>query len=226
MLNEVFVCIKVDREERPDLDNIYMRVCQMLTGSGGWPLTIIMTPDKEPFFAGTYIPRETRFGRIGMLDLIPRINGIWAQEKHEVLSSAGKITAALKETEQRTPGGELIRNAAGTLLMSFRSALMRTAADFPGARNSRRPKSHLPAALWYRTGNERALQMVEKTLQEMRCGGIYDHIGFGFHRYSTDPDWLVPHFEKMLYDQALIAMAYVEAFQATQKRNMRKPCMK
>ena len=219
LLNEVFVSIKVDREERPDLDNIYMRVCQMLTGSGGWPLTIFMTPDKEPFFAATYIAKESRFGRAGLLDLIPQINGIWAQKKHEVLSSAGKITAALKETENLAPGGELNKE---TLQHAFDELSQRFDENRGGF--SRAPKFPTPHNLmfllryWYHTGNERALHMVEKTLQEMRCGGIYDHIGFGFHRYSTDPEWLVPHFEKMLYDQALIAMAYADAFQATHKR--------
>jgi uncharacterized protein YyaL (SSP411 family) len=219
LMNEAFVCIKVDREERPDLDNIYMRVCQMLTGSGGWPLTIFMTPDKEPFFAATYIARETRFGRAGMLDLIPQINRIWAQRKHEVLSSAGKITAALKETEQLTPGGELSKD---TLQQAFDELSQRFDENRGGF--SRAPKFPAPHNLlfllryWYHTGSDRALHMVEKTLQEMRCGGIYDHIGFGFHRYATDPEWLVPHFEKMLYDQALLIMTYADAFQATHKR--------
>jgi uncharacterized protein YyaL (SSP411 family) len=218
LMNEVFISIKVDREERPDIDNVYMTVCQMMTGSGGWPLTIIMTPDKKPFFAATYIPRETRFGRVGMSDLIPRIREIWAKRKDEVLSSASRVIESLQNAAEFTPGegpGEPMLHLAYHQLSE---RFDEEHGGFGGA-----PKFPTPHNLlfllryWKRTGDGKALDMVEKTLRTMRCGGIYDHIGYGFHRYSTDAKWLVPHFEKMLYDQALLAAACIEAYQATRK---------
>jgi len=218
LMNETFVSVKVDREERPDIDSVYMTVCQMMTGSGGWPLTIIMTPKKEPFFAATYIPKETRFGRIGMLALIPRIKELWSTRQAEVLSSATQITASLRETTPEAPGEGL---SEPLLHLAYEQLLERFDEHNGGFGNA--PKFPTPHNLffllryWKRTGNEKALNMVEKTLQSMRRGGIYDHIGFGFHRYSTDSRWLVPHFEKMLYDQALLAIAYTEAYQATKK---------
>jgi uncharacterized protein YyaL (SSP411 family) len=218
LMNDAFISIKVDREERPDLDNLYITVCQMMTGSGGWPLTIIMTPDKKPFFAGTYFPKESRFGRIGMLDLAPRIKEIWMKQRDEVVKSADQITAALQQYSHEAPGEEL---GEPTLRTVFEQLVQRFDEQHGGFGNA--PKFPTPHNLlfllryWRRTGNEKALLMVEKTLHAMRRGGIYDHIGFGFHRYSTDPIWLVPHFEKMLYDQALLAMAYTEAYQARAK---------
>jgi uncharacterized protein YyaL (SSP411 family) len=216
LMNDTFISVKVDREERPDIDMVYMTVSQMLTGGGGWPLNIIMTPDKEPFFAATYIPRESRFGRAGMLDLVPRIRELWSTKQSELIDSASEITVALQKAAQDAPGKELgepvLHLAYGQLSERFDTLH----GGFGGA-----PKFPTPHNLlfllryWKRTGNEKALEMVEKTLQSMRQGGMYDHLGFGFHRYSTDPDWLVPHFEKMLYDQALLAVAYIEAYQAT-----------
>jgi uncharacterized protein YyaL (SSP411 family) len=218
LMNQAFVSVKVDREERPDLDNIYMTVCQMMTGSGGWPLTIVMTPDKKPFFAGTYFPKKSRLGRIGMLDLVPRIQEIWTNRRDEVLKSADQITAALQQFSHEAPGEEL---GEPTLRTAFEQLAQRFDEQHGGFGNA--PKFPTPHNLlfllryWRRTGNEKALRMVEKTLHAMRLGGVYDHVGFGFHRYSTDPIWLVPHFEKMLYDQALLAIAYTEAYQATGK---------
>lgn len=216
LMNEVFVSIKVDREERPDLDNIYMMVCQMLTGSGGWPLTIIMTPDKKPFFAGTYLPKESRPGRIGMLDLVPRIKEIWMTRHEEVVKSANEITSALGQASKYALGEEL---GESTLRSAYEQLTQRFDEQYGGFGSA--PKFPTPHNLlfllryWKRTGDEKSLRMVEKTLHAMRNGGIYDHLGFGFHRYSTDQLWLLPHFEKMLYDQALLAMAYTEAYQAT-----------
>ncbi|MEJ2716828.1 MAG: thioredoxin domain-containing protein [Deltaproteobacteria bacterium] len=218
LMNDTFVSIKVDREERPDIDHIYMMVCQMMTGSGGWPLTIIMTPERRPFFAGTYIPKENRFGRIGMLDLTRRIKELWATRREEVLQSAEKITEALRQVPDDVPGeapGE------GVLKSAYDQLTVRHDAIHGGF--SQAPKFPTPHNLffllryWKRTGEPKALQMVETTLDAMRLGGVYDHVGFGFHRYSTDEEWLVPHFEKMLYDQAMLAMAYLEAYQATGK---------
>ena len=218
LLNEVFVCIKVDREERPDIDNIYMRVCQMMTGSGGWPLTILMTPDKKPFFAGTYIPKESRHGRLGMLDFIPRIKEVWDTQHDDILKSADQITARLNQISINSSGTELDKS---TLKTAYEQLSGRFSEQYGGFGNA--PKFPSPQNLlfllryWRSTNDEKALRMVVKTLQSMQEGGIYDHIGFGFHRYSTDSHWLVPHFEKMLYDQAMLAMAYIEAYQATGK---------
>ncbi|MFX0036414.1 MAG: thioredoxin domain-containing protein [Candidatus Hermodarchaeota archaeon] len=222
LMNEIFISIKVDREERPDIDKVYMTVCQMMTGSGGWPLTIIMTPDKKPFFAGTYFPKETRFGRIGLIDLFIRIKELWTNQRDELLNSAEQITFSLQNLDQEPPGEKLTINI---LKKTYQQLSIQFDSKNGGFGN--RPKFPTPHNLifllryWKRTGDSKALEMVEKTLLEMRKGGIYDHIGFGFHRYSTDSFWFVPHFEKMLYDQALIAIAYIEAYQAT-KNNLYK----
>jgi uncharacterized protein YyaL (SSP411 family) len=216
LMNKAFVSIKVDREERPDLDHIYMTVCQILTGSGGWPLTIIMAPDKRPFFAGTYIPKTSRFGRIGMVELIPRIIAIWSARQDEVMESADEIIKALQSMDEGKPGPDM---DVSVLEQAYNELDGRFDEEYGGFNNE--PKFPTPHNLffmlryWKRTGERKALYMVEKSLREMRQGGIYDHIGLGFHRYSTDRKWLVPHFEKMLYDQALLAIAYLEAFQAT-----------
>jgi len=215
LMNETFISIKVDREERPDLDHIYMTVCQTITGSGGWPLTIIMTPDKRPFFAATYIPKSSRFGRMGLVELIPRMQEIWSTRYNEVLESAEKIISVIQGIDEMKQGSDMGINV---LERAYNELAGRFDQEYGGFSNA--PKFPTPHNLffmlryWKRTGDQEALQMVEKTLQEMRRGGIYDHIGFGFHRYSTDRGWLVPHFEKMLYDQALLAIVYVEAFQA------------
>jgi uncharacterized protein YyaL (SSP411 family) len=215
LMNETFISVKVDREERPDVDAVYMTVCQLMTGSGGWPLTVLLTPDAEPFFAGTYFPRTSRHGRIGMLDLIPRVRELWTSRRDDLVRSAARIREVLeragKDEGGDTPGGELLDEA-------YRS--LRAAFDPLQGGFGRAPKFPSPHSLsfllryWKRTGKESAREMVETTLRSMRSGGIYDHIGFGFHRYSTDARWFVPHFEKMLYDQALLTLAYVEAFQA------------
>ena len=218
LMNETFVAIKVDKEERPDLDNIYMTVCQMMTGSGGWPLTIIITPDKKPFFAATYIPKETRSARIGMKELIPRIRDVWQNRRDEVLTSSEKIIGYLKQVSATSLGEELGENILDSAFENLSGRFDERYGGFGDA-----PKFPTPHNLtfllryWKRTGNEKALSIVEKTLQSMRLGGIYDHIGLGFHRYSTDSRWLVPHFEKMLYDQAMLTIAYVECYQATGK---------
>ncbi len=218
LMNEAFVSIKVDREERPDIDQIYMTVCQMLTGSGGWPLTIFMTPDKKPFFAGTYFPKESRFGQIGMLELIPRIKELWQMHRKEMLESADQVTAMLQRSSNNISGEEL---SGSTLRAAYEQLADRFDEEHGGFGTA--PKFPTPHHLlfllryWKRTGTPKALEMVEKTLHAMQHGGIYDHLGFGIHRYSTDAQWLLSHFEKMLYDQALLAMAYTEAYQATGK---------
>jgi len=216
LLNETFVSIKVDREERPDIDSVYMTVCQMMTGKGGWPLTIIMTPDKKPFFAATYIPKESRYGMMGLKDLVIRIKSLWNSERIKLIDSAEQITMALQNISNEAPGDKLNENA---LIETYNQLMIqydKTNGGFGIA-----PKFPTPHNLifllrfWKRSRKKEALEIIETTLQKMRQGGIYDHIGYGFHRYSTDSKWLVPHFEKMLYDQALIAIAYIEAYQAT-----------
>ncbi len=216
ILNQHFVPIKVDREERPDVDHIYMAVCQALTGSGGWPLTVVLTPDRKPFFAGTYFPPETRFGRPGLKEILYQIIGAWEQQRDRVTESAVKITEAVQHQLTGSPGNGLDET---TLRLAFDQLASRYDETHGGFGTA--PKFPTPHVLtfllrwWRRSGDPRALEMVETTLQSMRRGGIFDHVGFGFHRYSTDREWLVPHFEKMLYDQALLLIATVEAFQAT-----------
>ncbi len=222
LLNLTFVCVKVDREERPDLDRHYMAVCQALTGSGGWPLTIVMTPDKRPFFAGTYFPKARRWGRPGLLDLAPLLGEAWRTRRDEVLRSADGILAALDE-------GQAGKRSAAEAPLSedvLDEAYGELAADFDAARGGfgSAPKFPMPHQIGFllrygkRTGKSEAVAMAAATLAAMRRGGIYDQLGFGFHRYATDAGWLVPHFEKMLYDQALLAEVYAEAAVATGQR--------
>jgi hypothetical protein len=216
LINNAFVPIKVDREERPDLDNIYMMICQLLTGSGGWPLTIIMTPDKKPFFAGTYIPKNTRFGRTGLMELIPRIQEVWTKRRVDVIDTADKIISTLKNVEEPSYGPDMDISVLDRAFHELSQPFDKLHGGFGDA-----PKFPSPHNLlfllryWNRTGQQDALEMVEQTIHSMRRGGIYDQIGFGLHRYSTDSEWLVPHFEKMLYDQALFALSCLETCQAT-----------
>ena len=216
ILNRSFISIKVDREERPDIDTVYMAVCQAMSGSGGWPLTIIMTSDKKPFFATTYIPRESRFGMLGMLDVLPKIENLWQNSRNDILSSADKVLEAMKKnaeikfTSDIDPG--LFEKAFNEISSTFDSVNggYGNAPKFPTAHR-------LIFLLRYSQihGNSELLKQIEFTLEKMRAGGIYDQLGGGFHRYSTDEKWLLPHFEKMLYDQAMLAIAYTEAYQAT-----------
>jgi uncharacterized protein len=219
LINKAFVSIKVDREERPDIDAFYMNMCQYMTGSGGWPLSIIMTPQKQPFYFATYIPKETRFGRIGLVDLIPQLVEVWKTQQMEVLNSANEIFTKINLLSQTALAGQ--EAGKEELNLAFKELEGRFDSKYGGFGSAPKfPTSHQLTFIlryWKRTGNSEALKMVEKTLQALRSGGIYDQIGFGFHRYSTDQFWLVPHFEKMLYDQALLAVNYLEAFQATQK---------
>jgi uncharacterized protein YyaL (SSP411 family) len=223
LMNDAFVSIKVDREERPDIDGIYMSVCQMITGGGGWPLTIIMTPDKKPFFTGTYFPKHNRFNRIGMVDLIPRLKEVWATKKEEVLKSADDIASSLNKQNFISDTNEIDESILDKAYDELNKRYDETNGGFGNA-----PKFPSPHNLlfllryWKRKNQPKALEMAEKTLTEMRRGGIYDHIGFGFARYSTDQHWLVPHFEKMLYDQAMLVMAYTETYLATKNNFYRK----
>lgn len=223
LLNNNFVAVKVDREERPDIDSVYMAACQIMTGTGGWPLTIIMTHDKKPFFAGTYFPKESSFGNIGLKDLLLNVMDIWRDERKNALDSGDQIFRALKEMSVNTKGKQL----DSTILEKTYDQLSKV-FDVENGGFGDFQKFPTPHSLmfllryWKRTGNKHSLNMVLKTLDEMAMGGIYDHVGFGFHRYSVDKNWLVPHFEKMLYDQALIAMLYTEVYSATGKFEYKK----
>ena len=219
VMNSSYISIKVDREERPDIDGVYMAACQMMTGRGGWPLTVVMTPDKKPLFVGTYIPKESRFGRIGLIELLKRIAKKWATDEADLAQSAELITKTLARTEvQNESGEEPSIKELETAFHQLRDRFDEVHGGFGLA-----PKFPTPHNLsfllryWKRTGEKDALKMVEHTLQAFAQGGMWDHLGYGFHRYSTDRMWLLPHFEKMLYDQALISMAYLEAYQATGK---------
>jgi len=215
-LNETFICIKVDREERPDIDDVYMTACQVMTGSGGWPLTIFLTPDKRPFFAATYLPKAGRFGRPGLLEIAPRVREMWRDNRDELLESAEKISRALANLSPEGAGPALQEADLGRALNQMKHYFDRRFGGFGHA-----PKFPMPHRLNFllrmarRFGDRDAAAMVEATLRAMRQGGIYDQIGYGFHRYATDAHWLTPHFEKMLYDQALLAFAYLEAHQFT-----------
>jgi len=216
MLNNHFVCIKVDREERPEIDQIYMHVCQLLTGRGGWPLTIIMTPDKHPFFAATYIPKTSRYGMTGLLTLLPEIQKIWDENHEKIIESATEITKRLHQqplVSQKTLDYSILEKTYDALVTDF--------DELHGGfgKNQKFPLPHHLLFLlryWKTTKQSYSLKMVTTTLKQMRKGGIFDHIGFGFHRYATERTWKIPHFEKMLYDQALLLNVYTEAYQATQ----------
>ena len=220
LMNDAFVSIKVDREERPDIDNVYMEVTQMMNGRGGWPMTVIMTPDKQPFFSGTYFPKYSRGRRIGMMELIPRVKDAWHNSRDSLKIDAANLTERLQQNQiNRTSEGEIYSDILDKAFQSFQSRYDDIRGGF--GRAPKFPKAHDYSFLikyYKRTGNQAALNMSEFSLQAMRKGGMYDQVGFGFHRYSTDAHWLVPHFEKMLYDQAILVQAYLDAFQTTGKQ--------
>ena len=274
LMNRAFVNIKVDREERPDIDHTYMTICQMLTGRGGWPLTIIMTPEKEPFFAATYIPKNSRQKMLGMMDLITQIEKVWKEEPGRINKSVGKIKEgfsqslqlgrsdqpfntgtikkaknALRNRYDEVHGGFggspkfpsphnlmfLLRNWSYGEDVSEQSSSTRkggssdTGQGVPVQSTGTRKKDEqsLPGLKLRQTGTgarKKQIQMVEKTCREMRLGGIWDHVGGGFHRYSTDQKWLLPHFEKMLYDQATLMIAYAEAWKKTDNNLFKTTC--
>jgi uncharacterized protein YyaL (SSP411 family) len=216
MINELFIPIKVDREERPDIDGTYMAVCQMITGGGGWPLTIILTPEKKPFFAGTYFPKENRYGSVGLKEIIRKVRVLWENTPHEALESADKIVDVLEKISESPGGEELDSTILDETYQDLEESFDTENGGFGMIQKFPTPHNlYFLLRYWKRTQQKEALDIVIKTLDHMRNGGIYDHLGFGFHRYAVDPEWLVPHFEKMLYDQALIAMAYLESFQIT-----------
>ena len=217
LLNDSFICVKVDREERPDVDAVYMRYALAMTGRGGWPLTIVMTPEAEPFFAATYLPKHTSRGMTGMMELLPALTAEWNGGREGLEDLASRVSAAVSFSASSTgPGGgispESIEQCFQTLHASFDSEH----GGFGSA--PKFPSPHTILFLlryWSDTGENSALDMAASTMRAMRAGGVYDQVGYGLHRYSTDEMWLVPHFEKMLYDQALFTLAALETYEAT-----------
>jgi uncharacterized protein len=226
LLNRYFVSIKVDREERSDVDHIYMTVCQALRGTGGWPLSIFMTPERKPFFAGSYFPKTARLGSPGFTDLILQLAHLWKNQREKVVQAGEEITKAIQPQKSHGTDGKSF--SLSVLQEAYEQLRMRFDTRWGGFSNA--PKFPTPHNLtlllrWHiRNPGSEALAMVEKTLESMRHGGIFDQVGLGFHRYSVDERWLVPHFEKMLYDQAMLAIAYTEAYQVTRKQAYEKVC--
>ena len=214
ILNKYYVSVKVDKEERPDIDSIYMAVCQAFTGSGGWPTSIFMTAEQKPFFAGTYFPKTARYGAVGLKELLLMIHQKWMNERDALLSSADEITAVLNRHHAfASQADETLLDAA---LQWYRQNFDASFGGFGGA-----PKFPTPHNLLFlmqqfkKHGNSQDLNMAEITLQKMYAGGLFDHIGYGFCRYSTDRYYLIPHFEKMLYDNALLILVYCKAYELT-----------
>ena len=221
ILNQYFISIKVDKEERPDIDSIYMSVCQAFTGSGGWPTTIFLTPHKEPFFAGTYFPKTAGYGQIGLKELLLAIQEKWKNDRGELLKSAEEVLTFLRRRSVAHKSGD---TAVQPQLISaafeiFRRTFDKTYGGFGDAPKFPTPHNLLFLMQYYeKSHEEEALKMAEKTLLQMYRGGMFDHIGGGFSRYSTDRYFLAPHFEKMLYDNALLILAYCKAYEITGKQ--------
>ncbi len=219
VMNEHFINIKVDREERPDLDNIYMSAVQLMTQHGGWPMSVFLTPELDPFYGGTYFPPEDRGGMPSFKRILLGVAATWNGKKDEVLKSAKQLSSAVIEMGNPAP------TSAGKLCLEIADHAIERAkqhfdTEYGGFGNAPKFFHTMDLRLclrhWKRTGDSEALDLVTKTLGKISEGGIYDHLGGGFHRYSTDRQWLVPHFEKMLYDNALLAEVFLETFQATQ----------
>ena len=222
ILNQYFVSVKVDREERPDIDSVYMNVCQALTGSGGWPMSIFMTADQKPFFAGTYFPARARYGSIGFSDLLLAVAQQWKSSRSELLNSAKQILVQIQKQESedsyfREASQDLPDLAASIFARSFDEAY----GGFGPAPKFPTPHNLIFLLLYARIRqNKTSLKYAEVTLDRMRRGGIFDQIGYGFSRYSTDRYFLVPHFEKMLYDNALLILSYSAAYKASGSREL------
>jgi uncharacterized protein YyaL (SSP411 family) len=216
LINRYFVPVKVDREERPDVDRVYMLFVQATTGSGGWPMSVWLTPDLRPFFGGTYFPPEPRYGQPGFREVLERVAEAWRFNREEILASSVDMAGELRRRAAAQPGAAVGAQALETGFYAFRRTFDIALGGFGSA-----PKFPRPAALNFllryhaRTGNQEAREMALATLRAMARGGIHDHLGGGFHRYSVDERWFLPHFEKMLYDQAQLAVSYIEGYQLT-----------
>ena len=225
VLNENFVPIKVDREERPDLDQIYMNAVQMLTGHGGWPMSVFLTPDLKPFYGGTYWPPHSSRGMPGFDQILAAVIDAWKNRREQALTAADQLTAELQNVGE-VAGGDAERARTSSLIDAavgqLRRAFDNTYGGFGQAPKFPHPMDlQLLVRVADRTGQQGPLDMVRLTLDRMAAGGIYDHLGGGFARYSVDARWLVPHFEKMLYDNALLAGAYLDAYLVTRRRELR-----
>ncbi|MGN7329265.1 thioredoxin domain-containing protein [Bacillus pumilus] len=223
ILNEHFISIKVDREERPDIDSMYMSVCQMMTGQGGWPLNVFVTPDQKPFYAGTYFPKRSAYGRPGFIEALTQLLDAYHNDRNHIESLAEKATNNLRIKAAGQTVNTLTQEAIHKAYYQLMSSFDTLHGGFGSA--PKFPAPHMLSFLmrYYEwTGQENALYAVTKTLDGIANGGIYDHVGSGFSRYSTDEKWLVPHFEKMLYDNALLMEAYTEAYQLTQQPTYEK----
>jgi uncharacterized protein YyaL (SSP411 family) len=220
IINRHFISIKVDREQRPDVDDLYMSAVQAMTGAGGWPLSVFLTPEGKPFFGGTYFPPRGAFGRPSFKQVLLTIADVWKNKREELADSASKISEALKQLSRQKETAVLSEDILEDAKSYFQSIFDSTYGGFGEAPKFPQP-SNLSILLnyWYRTNDRQALDMVKLTLNAMASGGLYDHLGGGFHRYSTDAQWLVPHFEKMLYDQALLSKCYIQAYQVTADKN-------
>jgi uncharacterized protein len=219
ILNRSFVPVKVDREERPDVDRIYMTFVQATTGGGGWPMSVWLTPDLKPFYGGTYFPPDNRYGRTGFATLLERIAEAWRQDREKIEASGDDVVEQLIRHVNPAAGaaaGTLDRGALQSGFLGLRRSYDPRNGGFGGAPKFPRPSSYnFLLRYWSRTRDPEALDMVLATLRAMAAGGMNDQLGGGFHRYAVDERWFVPHFEKMLYDQAQLAASYVEAFQIT-----------
>ncbi|KXA96632.1 thioredoxin domain containing protein [candidate division MSBL1 archaeon SCGC-AAA259I14] len=227
VLNKNFVSIKVDREERPDLDKFYQKICKMATGQGGWPLSVWITPELKPFYVGTFFPRESKYGRPGFVDVLERISSDWEEERSEIEKRADEWSDAVRG-DQEIEVEEIGEVRREDLLSEAAESVFEIADIERGGFGSSGPK--FPQTTWMellftaykRFGKSEYKEVGIRSLEAMAKGGIRDHVGGGFHRYSTDPEWTVPHFEKMLYDNALISRAFLSGYQITGRDNYRK----
>ncbi|MCI8415038.1 MAG: thioredoxin domain-containing protein [Ruminiclostridium sp.] len=226
LLNESFISIKVDREERPDIDSIYMAVCQAFTGGGGWPTTVFLTPEQKPFFAGTYFPKDGRPGQLGLTQLLVAIRDAWQHDREGLLAPAEQVTALLGRLAapvDAAPEGDVLFQA----LRQWKASFDKEHGGF--GRAPKFPMGHsllCLLAFYEKTGDQDALAMAEKTLEQLFRGGIFDHVGGGFSRYSTDAQFCIPHFEKMLYDNALLILAYCKAYSLTKRALYREVALR
>jgi len=228
LINEHFVPIKVDREERPDLDQKYMAACQALTGQGGWPLTVFLTPDKKPFYAGTFFPKRSRYGINGMMEILPKLSAFWKEDRDRVIQAGNELTSALTQMARNTgsANGKEPRALPGADVLDRACKQLKDSYDKQYSGFGEAPKFPAPHQLiylvrcWNRKNDREALEMAVSTLRAMHRGGIFDQLGYGLHRYSVDRKWLVPHFEKMLYDQALVVLAALEAYKSSGEDEM------
>lgn len=222
LMNEHYVAIKVDREERPDVDAVYMKVCQMMTGHGGWPLTIVITPGKIPFYAGTYFPRESRQGLPGIMEVLTQLSRIYHEDKTQLEEVQRSVQAALQQTAQQKSEQALTKEAAEAAYKQLAGFFDPAFAGFGTGQKFPQPQNLLFLLHYHHlTGERMALRMVEETLVKMAQGGIWDQLGYGFARYTVDRRWRTPHFEKMLYDNALLLKVYAAAYQMTGKASYR-----